>query len=311
MSAQPASADQPGTAAPQPAAAPNTTPFIEFRGVAKTYPARRRAGTVHALQGIDLQIAPGEVFGVVGESGSGKSTLLRLVNRLETPTQGSVLVDGTDLATLSAAATRARRRRIGMVFQQFNLLANQTVYANAAMPLRLAKRGSEVSGRRRETAPQALSAPSRRDAERARVMELLDFVRMSSHADKHPSQLSGGERQRVAIARALVTEPDVLLCDEPTSALDGHHTEEVMGILSRVREELGTTILLVSHELDVIKGLCDRAAVLEGGRLTALVDVSPPDAREAFDSYAERAQRFLGPHPPGTSSARPTTGGAA
>lgn len=298
MSAQPASADQPDTAAPQPAAAPNTTPFIEFRGVSKTYPARRRAGTVHALQGIDLQIAPGEVFGVVGESGSGKSTLLRLVNRLETPTQGSVLVDGTDLATLSAAATRARRRRIGMVFQQFNLLANQTVYANAAMPLRLAKRGSEVSGRRRETAPQALSAPSRRDAERARVMELLDFVRMSSHADKHPSQLSGGERQRVAIARALVTEPDVLLCDEPTSALDGHHTEEVMGILSRVRSELGTTILLVSHELDVIKGICDRAAVLEGGRLTALVDVAPPDAREAFDSYAERAQRFLGPHTP-------------
>ncbi|WP_277246306.1 methionine ABC transporter ATP-binding protein [Micrococcus terreus] len=308
MSAQPASADQPDTAAPQPAAAPNTTPFIEFRGVSKTYPARRRAGTVHALQGIDLQIAAGEVFGVVGESGSGKSTLLRLVNRLETPTQGSVLVDGTDLATLSAAATRARRRRIGMVFQQFNLLANQTVYANAALPLRLARRGSEANGRRRDAAPQAPGAASR-EAERARVMELLDFVRMSSHADKHPSQLSGGERQRVAIARALVTEPDVLLCDEPTSALDGHHTEEVMGILSRVRAELGTTILLVSHELDVIKGLCDRAAVLEGGRLTALVDVSPPDAREAFDSYAERAQRFLGPHPRGTSSARPTTGG--
>lgn len=301
------SAENPEKAQPP---AVQTTPFIEFRGVSKTYPARRRAGTVHALQGIDLEIAAGEVFGVVGESGSGKSTLLRLVNRLETPTQGRVLVDGTDLATLSAAATRARRRRIGMVFQQFNLLANQTVYANAAMPLRLARRGSEANGRRRDAAPQAPGAASR-EAERARVMELLDFVRMSSHADKHPSQLSGGERQRVAIARALVTEPDVLLCDEPTSALDGHHTEDVMGILSRVREELGTTILLVSHELDVIKGLCDRAAVLEGGRLTALVDVSPPDAREAFDSYAERAQRFLGPHPPGTSSACPTTGGEA
>ena len=129
-------------------------------------------------------------------------------------------------------------------------------------------------------------------------MELLDFVRMAAHADQHPSQLSGGERQRVAIARALTTEPDILLCDEPTSALDGHHTEEIMAILSRVRQELGTTILLVSHELDVIKGVCDRAAVLEGGRLTALVEVSPPDAREQFDSYAERAQRFLGPDAP-------------
>ncbi|GAA1184858.1 ATP-binding cassette domain-containing protein [Nesterenkonia xinjiangensis] len=247
--------------------------MIELQHVTKTY-RRRGAGRggpeLHALRGIDLTIQDEEMFGVVGESGSGKSSLLRMINHLEAPTAGRVLVDGVDLAALSPRARRARRRRIGMVFQQFNLLANKTVFDNAALPLRLQRR-----------------------RERDRVMQMLDFVNMADHAHKHPSLLSGGEKQRVAIARALVTEPGILLCDEPTSALDDHHTEEVMEILGQIRRELRTTIVLVSHELDVIKASCDRAAVLERGRLTAVADVVAPPPREAFATYAERAQRYL------------------
>ncbi|GAB3186716.1 methionine ABC transporter ATP-binding protein [Nesterenkonia suensis] len=248
--------------------------MIELQQVTKTYRrpgAGRRGAHLHALRGVDLAIREEEMFGVVGESGSGKSSLLRLINHLEAPSSGRVLVDGVDLAELRPRARRAQRRRIGMVFQQFNLLANKTVFDNAALPLRL---------------------QHRRDREP--VMQMLDFVNMADHAHKHPSLLSGGEKQRVAIARALVTDPRILLCDEPTSALDDHHTEEVMDILGQIRRELRTTIVLVSHELDVIKASCDRAAVLERGRLTAVADVVAPPPRAVFTSYAERAQRYLG-----------------
>ncbi|MFC0674917.1 methionine ABC transporter ATP-binding protein [Brachybacterium hainanense] len=242
--------------------------MIEFHHVTKTFPQGRAAVT--ALAGIDLEIAAGEMFGVVGESGSGKSTLLRLVNGLERPSSGTVLVAGEDLSRLRPRERRRRRRGIGMVFQQFNLLGNATVAQNVAMPLVL----------QREHDPR-------------RVEEMLDFVRMADHRGRHPAQLSGGQKQRVAIARALVTRPRVLLCDEPTSALDGGRTAEVMETLRQVRAEFGTTIVLVSHELDVVKGSCDRAVVLEDGRLAALTAITPPPECEQAGSYAERAARYL------------------
>ena len=242
--------------------------MIELRHVTRTFPQGR--SDVTALDDVTLRIEDHEMFGVVGESGSGKSTLLRLINRLETPTSGSVLVDGEDLGALSARELRVRRRSIGMVFQQFNLLGNATVAANVARPLRLQHRREPDTVRR-----------------------MLEFVRMADQSHKHPSQLSGGEKQRVAIARALSTRPRILLCDEPTSALDSGTTEEVMTILRDVRDRFGTTIVLVSHDLEIIKASCDRAAVLDRGRVAALTEVTPPPPRERFDSYAARAREFL------------------
>jgi D-methionine transport system ATP-binding protein len=242
--------------------------MIELRHVTKSFPQGRSAVT--ALDDVTLRIEAREMFGIVGESGSGKSTLLRLINHLEAPTSGTVLVDGEDLGALSARELRGRRRDIGMVFQQFNLLGNSTVAQNVARPLRLQRR-----------------------REPGTVEQMLEFVRMAEHRHKHPSQLSGGEKQRVAIARALSTRPRILLCDEPTSALDSGTTDEVMSLLRDARDRFGTTIVLVSHELEVIKSACDRAAVLERGRLAVLTEVTPPPSRERFDSYAERAREFL------------------
>ncbi|ATG50799.1 metal ABC transporter ATP-binding protein [Brachybacterium vulturis] len=242
--------------------------MIELSHVTRSFPQGRSAVT--ALEDITLTIGDREIFGIVGESGAGKSTLLRLINHLEAPTSGTVRVDGEDLGALSPRALRVRRRDIGMVFQQFNLLGNATVLDNVARPLRLQHR------REPDT-----------------VTRMLEFVKMADHRHKHPSRLSGGEKQRVAIARALVTRPKILLCDEPTSSLDSGTTEEVMGILRDVRDRFGTTIVLVSHELEVIKSSCDRAAVLSRGRLAALTEVSPPPPRERFDSYAARAREFL------------------
>lgn len=249
--------------------------MIALHGVSKAYPARDESRTVRALHEITLSIQAQEIFGIVGQSGSGKSTLLRLINHLEAPSEGTVEVAGVDLAQLGPRARRAQRRRIGMIFQDFNLLANKTVFDNIALVLSL-------EGRRRA-------------GRRERVMEVLDYVNMADRAQQHPVQLSGGEQQRVAIARALVTGPDVLLCDEPTSALDPQHTDEVVEILSQVRRGLGATVVLVSHELELVKTLCDRAAILDSGRLTGVTEVSAPEAREAYASYAERARTYLGP----------------
>ncbi|MGJ9373409.1 methionine ABC transporter ATP-binding protein [Nesterenkonia sp. CF4.4] len=262
--------------------------MIEFDRVTKSYPQRGAARTqsVDALQEVSLSIGESEVFGVVGESGSGKSTLLRMVNALEMPSSGAVTVSGVNLASLRPAARRAQRRRIGMVFQQFNLLANKTVVANVGLPLSLHQRRGGF-----RTRAEGSAAPASGTEDRAR--EMLDFVNMGGHASKHPAQLSGGEKQRVAIARALVNEPDILLCDEPTSSLDSQHTDEVIATLLRVREEMGTSILLVSHELEVIRGACDRAAILESGRLTGIAEIAQLEAREKFNSYSERARKYL------------------
>jgi len=218
---------------------------IEFQNLHKPYAVEGRALT--ALHPLDLRIGAGEVFGIIGHSGAGKSTLIRLINRLEEPSGGRVLIDGQDATALDADGLRALRRQIGMIFQHFNLLSARTVAGNVAFPLELAG------------TPQAQID--------ARVAELLQVVGLEAHAAKYPAQLSGGQKQRVGIARALATRPKILLCDEATSALDPQTTAQVLALLDRINRELGLTIVLITHEMDVIRRVCDRVAVLDAGRL--------------------------------------------
>lgn len=220
--------------------------MIEFHAIEKTYRAGKRE--VVALKPTDLQIDAGEIFGLIGHSGAGKSTLLRLINRLEEPTGGKLLVDGLDVTALDANGLRAYRRDVGMIFQHFNLLSSRTVAGNVAMPLELA---GEL--------PRAQI--------QQRVAQLLERVGLSSHANAYPAQLSGGQKQRVGIARALATQPKILLCDEATSALDPQTTGQVLSLLAELNRELKLTIVLITHEMDVIRRVCDRVAVLDGGRI--------------------------------------------
>ncbi|WP_179951076.1 ATP-binding cassette domain-containing protein [Xylanimonas oleitrophica] len=227
-------------------------PIISFRDASKIFPGRGRRAEVRAVDGVTLDVAEGEIFGVIGYSGAGKSTLVRLVNALEKVTGGSVVVDGTDLTGLSEARLRGVRAGIGMIFQQFNLLSSRTVAGNVAYPL-------EVAGWSREK-------------RRERVRELLDFVGIADKADVHPRQLSGGQKQRVGIARALATNPRILLADEATSALDPETTQDVLALLRRVNRELGITVVVITHEMDVVRAICDRVAVMEHGKVVELGD---------------------------------------
>ncbi|MFC4589614.1 methionine ABC transporter ATP-binding protein [Sphaerisporangium corydalis] len=209
---------------------------------------RKVYGTgVVALDGVDLDVREGEIFGVLGQSGAGKSTLLRCVNLLERPTSGTVTVGGQDLTVLGDAELRAARQRIGMIHQHFALLASRTVAANVAFPLEVAK------------TPRA--------ERRTRVAELLDLVGLSDKAGAYPAQLSGGQKQRVGIARALAARPKVLLSDEATSALDPGTTQSILALLRRLNTELGLTILLITHEMQVIKSVCDSAATMRDGKV--------------------------------------------
>ena len=221
--------------------------MIDLHDVRKVFPARRRSGEVVAVDGITLHVEAGEFAGVVGPSGSGKSTLVRLVNLLERPTSGSVTVDGRVLTELPDDQVRQARRSIGMVFQHFELLDSRTAAGNVEHPLELAGVG--------------------RAERRRRATELLELVGLGERADAHPGQLSGGQKQRVAIARALAGRPTVLLCDEATSALDQASTTGVLELLRRVRSELGLTVLLITHEMAVVKAVCDSAVLLERGRV--------------------------------------------
>lgn len=220
--------------------------MIRFLDVRKSYRVDGRE--VPALAPFNLDIHDGEVFGIIGHSGAGKSTLLRLINLLERPSGGRILIDDIDITALDEAALRAQRRHIGMIFQHFNLLAAQTVAANVALPLRLAG----------ERSTQAI---------RARVDELLERVGLAEHAHKYPSQLSGGQKQRVGIARALANRPRILLCDEATSALDPQTTASVLDLLAAINRELKLTIVLITHEMDVVRRVGDRVAVLDAGHL--------------------------------------------
>ncbi len=220
--------------------------MIEFHDVHKTYRVGGR--NVQAVHPTRLQVGAGEVFGLIGHSGAGKSTLLRLINRLEEPSGGRIVVDGEEVTALDADGLRRFRRRVGMIFQHFNLLTAKTVADNVAMPLRLA--GELSRGQIDE-----------------RVNALLARVGLADQADKYPAQLSGGQKQRVGIARALATRPKILLCDEATSALDPETTAQVLDLLAEINRELGLTVVLITHEMDVIRRVCDRVAVLDQGRI--------------------------------------------
>jgi D-methionine transport system ATP-binding protein len=218
---------------------------ISLDGVARSF-ALPGGAHFDAVRDVTLAVRAGEIYGLVGRSGAGKSTLLRLMNLLERPDRGSVFVDGAELTRLDKRALRNARRRIGMIFQQFNLLQNATVFENVAFPLRI---------------HDAMNAPRLK----ARVEECLAIVGLGERASSYPAQLSGGQKQRVAIARALASQPAVLLCDEPTSALDPETTRELLATLRSINRELGVTIVIVSHELQVLGTLCDRVAVIEHG----------------------------------------------
>ena len=216
--------------------------MIELQGVHKRF-----ANGHAALAGVDLAVARGEVFGIIGRSGAGKSTLVRLLNGLERPSEGTVSIDGIDVAGLSGRPLRTLRRRIGMIFQNFGLLSSRTVADIVALPLRIA--GED------------------RAAVAARVADLLARVGLADQGGKYPAQLSGGQKQRVGIARALATAPDILLCDEATSALDPETTRSILTLLAELNRELGLTIVLITHEMEVVRQTCDRVAVLHAGRV--------------------------------------------
>lgn len=219
--------------------------MIELRGITQTYQGSQ--GPVEALKGIDLTIQLGEVFGIIGKSGAGKSSLVRVINLLNRPTTGQVIVGGQDLTQLNDAQLREARREIGMVFQHFNLLSSRTVFDNAALPLELA--GMDKA---------AISE---------RVNPLLELVGLAHLADRYPAQISGGQKQRVGIARALASRPKVLLSDEATSALDPETTRSILDLLRQVNRELGLTVVLITHQMQVIKQVADRVAVIEAGRI--------------------------------------------
>ena len=219
--------------------------MIRLDGVTRRY--RSAAGERVALDSVDLEIGKGQVFGVVGRSGAGKSTLIRTINLLERPDAGRVFVGDQEITALPPADLRAARRRIGMIFQHFNLLNAKTIEQNVAFPLRLEGR-PEVEIR-------------------TRTAQLLERLGLAEHAKKHPAQLSGGQKQRVGIARALACGPDVLLCDEATSALDPETTDDILSLLDGLNRELGLTIVLITHQMEVVRRVCDRVAVLKDGRL--------------------------------------------
>ena len=252
----------------------------EFRG---------RGTPLRALDGVSLDVAPGEIFGIVGRSGAGKSTLLRCVNLLERPDSGRVSVLGQDLTQLDEAALRQARRGIGMVFQHFNLLSARTVAGNIAFPL-------EIAG-----VPRA--------ERKARVAELLPLVGLEARRDHYPAQLSGGQKQRVGIARALASRPRVLLCDEATSALDPETTEEILALIRSIRERLDLTVLLITHEMAVVKAICDRVAVMEGGRMIEQGRVFEVFTRPAHATTRRFVSEVIG-HvvPPGTVARLPAPG---
>jgi D-methionine transport system ATP-binding protein len=242
------------------------TSVVTLEGVCKTYLHEGRR--IEALSGVDLCVETGSIHGIIGFSGAGKSTLLRCISRIEKPDTGRVTIDGRDLAHLEGAALREARRRIGIVFQQLHLLRSRTVAQNVALPLEL-------------------SARPKQEIEE-RVGQLLEWFGLADRARQFPSRLSGGQRQRVAIARALAMSPAVLLTDEPTSSLDPETTASVLALLRKIRDDFGVTILLVTHEIDAVRAICDRVSILENGRI-----VEEGSVREVLQNPQSPAGRRL------------------
>ena len=241
--------------------------MIVFKDVSKTF--RTDSGEVRALQHIGLTIRDGDIQGIIGFSGAGKSTLLRMINALEVPTEGHVEVDGRNMDELPREALRKLRKQIGMIFQQFNLLSSKTVYDNIAIPMVLNKADKAVID--------------------ARVKELLRFVGLSDKAQVYPDQLSGGQKQRIGIARALATNPSILLCDEATSALDPETTDSILELLERINREMNITIVVVTHEINVVRRICNRVAVMDHGRM-----VEQGSVLEVFSNpRQEMTKRFV------------------
>lgn len=219
--------------------------MIEFQNICKKY--QQNGQTIQALNEINLAIPKGSIYGVIGYSGAGKSTLIRLINLLERPTQGKIIIHGQDFTALSSAQLRKERTKIGMIFQHFNLLNSRTVAENIEMPMHLL--GIDKNKRQ------------------ARLTELLDFIGLKHKKDAYPDELSGGQKQRVGIARALANHPTILLCDEATSALDPQTTQSVLDLLKKINQEQGITIVMVTHEMDVIAKVCDHVAMMENGQV--------------------------------------------
>lgn len=241
--------------------------MIQLKNISKQFEVKGKKIT--ALDNVNLEVPKGTIYGVIGASGAGKSTLIRCVNLLERPTMGQVIVDGQDLTAMSDKELISARRNIAMIFQHFNLLSSQTVFENVALSLRLSNTPKEVVEKK--------------------VNELLELVGLTDRKDVYPANLSGGQKQRVAIARALASDPHVLLCDEATSALDPATTQSILQLLKDINKRLGLTILLITHEMEVVKRICDRVAVIDKGQLIESGSVS-----EIFSNpKTELAQKFI------------------
>lgn len=239
--------------------------MIELKHINKTYD-----GHITALEDICLTINDGEIFGIIGQSGAGKSTLIRCINMLEPPSSGEVIINGKNMTKLSQKDLREERKHIGMIFQHFNLLSSRTVYENVAFPLELAKM------------PKA--------EQEKKISDILELVGLTEFRDKYPAQLSGGQKQRVGIARAIVSDPEVLLSDEATSALDPETVKSILQLLKRINEKLGITIIMITHQMEVIKQIADRVAVIENGKIieeSSIVDLFT-------NPKTETSRKFIG-----------------
>jgi D-methionine transport system ATP-binding protein len=247
--------------------------MIEIKNVTKIYSTKRKQ--VVGVDNVSLTIQDGEIFGIIGYSGAGKSSLLRCLNLLERPTSGQIIIDGVDLTTLNNKQLRQARLKIGMIFQHFYLVSSKTVFENVAFALKAAKKPKEEIEKR--------------------VNELLEMVGLSDKRDAYPSQLSGGQKQRVGIARALANDPTVLLCDEATSALDPSTTKSILTLLKKINRELGITIVLITHEMEVVKDICDRVAVMQNGKIIELgtvYDIFTNPKEELTKSFINSVLRF-------------------
>ena len=244
--------------------------MIEVKNVTKIYPTRE--GDFRALDDVSLTIEDGDIFGIIGESGAGKSTLVRCINMLEVPTSGQILIDGKDVTKYKGQQLREFRGGVGMIFQHFSLFQQSTVLKNVMFPL-------EIRG----------------EKDTARALELLERVGIADKASSYPSELSGGQQQRVAIARALVNQPKIMLCDEATSALDSRTTIQILDLLKSINKEMGVTMVMITHSLDVAKRVCNRIAVIDHG---TIAEVGP--TMDVFDNPQSNATKLLISHYNGT-----------